>query len=67
MYKNVTGCFDCPFYCENDMSIGGHCTEILDFDRKNFIETVKYDKPITPDWCPLIESSITVRMNHNIA
>lgn len=66
----VTGWANCPFCDENDMDVGYSCNAIraklgfndyIKFTEKNFVkQNKKTFQPITPDWCPLKETLITV-------
>lgn len=61
----VTGCNDCPCCDVLDMHVGWGCCLKPKDDHGNYlrIESNRLYGPITPDWCPLKEQSITIKMN----
>ncbi len=61
MEKQVTGCIDCPFSYSFDISIGYGCT--LDNSDRTIKQHTKKYIPIDPEWCPLKEEDITIKLN----
>ena len=67
MSKNeitVNGCSDCPFCYEYDMGNGYGCK--LESDTKTIKQT-KFFQPITPNWCPLKNQEVVVKIVPNNA
>lgn len=58
MEKEVTGCADCMFCHEYDMGYGYGC--YLDNSRE--IKQSKRNQPIDPEWCPLKEGDVTIKL-----
>jgi hypothetical protein len=54
----INGCFDCPFNYEYDMAVGYGCK--MDNEKRSIRQSKKY-QPITPDWCPIKNSSVVVK------
>ena len=59
MEKEVTGCSDCPFQYEYDMSTGYGCR--IDSTERTIKQSKKY-QPIDPEWCPLKISDAVVKL-----
>ena len=64
MEINVTGCKDCPLN-SNDREFGDACQHPLIYEGEAKYRLLPVDanngyETITPDWCPLNSSSITI-------
>jgi hypothetical protein len=67
MKRQVNGCGDCPFCYGYDMASGFGCKIENDNQRKADPKkqgrTIKESEdwhPITPEWCPIKDESITI-------
>lgn len=60
MTKEVTGCYDCPFFMKTDMWDYCHHPENSEEEIEVFTEDAI---PITPNLCPLKLESLTVGFN----
>jgi hypothetical protein len=57
--KEISDCNSCPLCIENRGTVGYHCW--LDSDGKD-IPTSKTYLPITPNWCPLRERGVILKL-----
>lgn len=59
--REITGCAGCPFCDSLDMAPGYLC-KLFTPQEERYIKEDKHAFPITPEWCPLIENNILVKM-----